>query len=310
MQALSWLSLRPPLARAVGMAAAVAVSDAATGPDPARWAIARATSGSYLRSDGANPAALVGHWAYCQTNANLGQCRKVAWSVPEQGALWMDEPWISALTTSDTLLVTWPFPAIARANVRGLLDLVNEDALPHLTTEVGITLTTVAGQRTYDLTAWRALLDRPERLDGLVLLEPARAVGAPLLESRKRWRVFFDNGAPQLHLLDGGLGSTGKTFGLRGRFPARAWINGAVSTTGIVADTDTLPVGQHDLIRAVLPFAYRALGLGHVPGITDEQRAVYRGLYSEALAEARSLPSWDHIADRLPDRIDADRGVA
>jgi hypothetical protein len=156
-----------------------------------------------------------------------------------------------------------------------------------------ISVTTVANQQSYSLSAYAAWLDSDERI--VAVYDPPRAAGFPRPLTRLRWQLNLDDGTPMLEFIDRAYPASGFTFELAVLRPGDSLVNGAESAAGLVNDSDTSPLAVKDVVVAAKVFAYQALARGR----NTPKAAEYQELYEQQLALARALPTWDRARDRL-----------
>ena len=293
MPAVSLSTLYRAVARELGPVGIPTTTATAVGPDPARWIIAVQSAAPTVRIDGAPPERWVGAWAYLATGALATQQRRVAWSVPEAGALAMDALFGDTVATGVEVVLSYPLPVIGQHDSVGLADIVRM-ALRDLWAEDYLDLTTVAAQREYSLSTYTDWLNRDDRILGLY--DPPRFAGAPRRPSRfgergRGWDVKFDGGAATLQLLDAAYAASGFTFQLRVRRPAYSLVSGSESTTGPTTDAATVTAELDDVVVVSLLHAYRALaGYRWLP---EDERQRFAGLIPEQEARARALRSYE-----------------
>lgn len=237
-------------------------------------------------------------WVYVPSQTLFLQRRvKDDGLTPGSGTITVDGVFGSAIGAGVEFEVSTRLPCIdGSARAPGVLSLnqcVVQGMRRLLVPGSRVDVTTVANQQEYTLTAQAGWLDDESRI--VAIYDPPRASGFPSPPTRLRWTLKTDDGTPTLQFVDRAYPVSGFTFQVAVQRPGHTLVSGAESTTGPTSDSHTSPLSLNDVVTAAKVFAYQSLARTR-PGAKG---AEYQGLYEQALAEARQLPTWDRTRDRM-----------
>ena len=228
-----------------------------------------------------------GAWIY---NVNSGfQARGQSGGYdPATGKVIVDPPWVAPVS-GDIILLTQLFPMVAQVLTRDSgYDYLSNEAARWLWFEHQLAVPTVAGQHSYDLSAYRRWLNRREQLLGL--LDPPLVAGyVPRPGDWRRPTLEFAGGSPTLRLPTA-YRSSGETFLLGVRCPLIEFVNGANSDAGMGVDADGVQGDLAELVEVGLWIAYRTLATRQ-----DTEAAAWAQMAKDQEARARALY---HFFDR------------
>ena len=249
-----------------------------------------------------------GRWAAIGAGAGAGVQGVVKGGgyAPSTGTLTGATSWPSTVYAGDTLLLTGHFPIFPTGlgADTSYVKLVY-DALGLLMVSDVVSETTVAGQYEYPLTTLAPWLDRPSRL--VAVLDPPRAANYPTRPSwRRNWELQVAGGVPTLQFFSRPYPVSGQTFELQVLRPSRTLVNGANSTTGPVAMTDTAGSLTEDVTTVGLMLAYEAL-MNRSPGRPSGE---YATKYAAMTAASRALAAWDRTRETPQQAAPATSGAA
>jgi hypothetical protein len=213
---------------------------------------------------GASPARFDPRWIFIAEGFAIGtqNAIKADGYDPATGVVTPLQFWDTTPHANDVADLTGLFPSVGYAGATSpaggvsYYHLINEAARLLIEPDY-IDVVTVANQQAYPLTAQARWLDRPMRVTGV--WDPPRDSGWPRTRTSRRWEIRFDGGTPSLVFLDRAYSQAGHTFQISVMRPGDTLVNGAESSTGVVAETDTLLSSVEDLVDVGLYLAYRTL---------------------------------------------------
>lgn len=271
MASTSLLTLYRRVAPLLGPYQTATVGTQAVGPDPARWLIS-----GQVRADGAPPT-WEGGWV--QLTSSLA-VRHVAHEEPSLGAIAVDQPFSAAQTVGTEYDLSMPLPIRTTNGVTGIVTFIQE-ACRDVWVEDRLDITPTINAYTYSLAAYAAWLDSEDRVlrdaagQPLLYDPPAQADYRADLASWRYDELAFDGGSPTLKLRRAYLGSGG-TAQLAVKRPGHTLVSGVESTTGPVANADTVAADPDEIVAVTLLKCYRYLATAR--HLTDAQRATYAGM--------------------------------
>lgn len=244
------LVLRQTLARALDDIETYTVSSAAPSQIAANQLVNNTT--------GASTARYNERWVYVNSGAAAGQQRRVINGsyVPATGALGNTPPWDTTPVAAQTFELTGAFPSApsgvgADTDYRSILNRALALLYVRWTDTVSISTNTYT-----DLTANQIVwLTQPDQV--IRWTEPAYVTSRAKPDASWRGiRLVFD-AAPQVEVR-APLASVGDLT-LEAWCPAVNLVNGAVSSTGLSADTDTSLPRVNDVVLVALMECYQVL---------------------------------------------------
>lgn len=248
-----------------------------------------------------------GRWAYISAGfaAGEGNTVKPAGFAASTGVITYVRGWNTAPHAADTLELTGLFPAVPGLGEDTDYRTVLDRGLGRLLVEDRLDVTTVADQYTYAFSSstypW---LDRMTRV--MAVLDPPRATGLPRRETWRRHRWKIDGGAMTLEFDDRPYPTSGATFQVVVLRPANTLVNGADSTVGLVADTDTAVPSVEEVVTVARMFAFEAL----LTRSKGRPSGDWAGQYAEAKKDAMRLARYDRSQDAAPEPQQEQRGAA
>jgi hypothetical protein len=235
-----------------------------------------------------------GHWInhiIAATGATQQRIVKPNSYVPSTGTLEPNLAWTTP-TAGDVLEITSMFPPIQQSMSldTDYRTIINR-ALGKLLVPDQITLA-ITTSDTYALTAYRAWLDRPERL--VRVREPSPVTGrAPVDMSWRGWRLVLNGELPVLELKVPFASATG-SLTLDVMRTAKSWVSTsgtwAESTTGLTNNGDEALPSVEDALPQMLVEAYQVL-MSRSPGRPN-------GNWSTKYADAREQAQAGRYFDR------------
>lgn len=239
-----------------------------------------------------------GRWAYISAGFAVLSANSVkpGGFAPSTGTLTVARAWDTTPHAGDTLELTGLFPPVPGLGEDIDYRTIINRSLGRLLEEDRIDVPTVADQYTYTFSlATYPWLDRMTRVQGV--LDPPRATGLP---RRPTWRPHqwkIDGGALTLEFLARPYPTSGHTFQLSVLRPADTLINGADSTTGLVADSDTAVPSVEEVVTVARMYCFEAL-LSRSKGRPSGD---WSGQYAAAREDAMKLARWDRSQDAAPE---------
>ena len=243
------------------------------------------------------------HWIFVKSSAS-GSIQKAVRPgsyVPSTGTLTAsgDSGWDTTLVLGDEVEITGLFPSAPYGGPGGedtdYRSILNR-ALGRLLIEDRLDVTTVADQYAYPFAlATYPWLDRMTRV--LAVLDPPRATGLPRRETWRKHAWKIDGGAMTLEFLDRPYPTSGATFQVTVLRPANTWINGAESTVGLAAPTDTAVPSIEEVVTVARMYAFEAL----LTRSKGRPSGDWAGPYEAARKDAMSLARWDRSNDAAPE---------
>lgn len=245
------LTLRQAVARALDDIETYVVSSASSSQIATGQIINTSTGVSANRYDR--------RWIYVNSGAAAGQQRQVVEGsyVASTGALGVTPTWTVTPSNGQTFELTGLFSSTpstlgAHADYRSLIDRTLDLILSpdRLTKQTSPGLTTIS---LADQAAW---LDREDLI--VSYQEPAPVAGYPPVSAAWRgYRFVMDGPSPYLEVR--APFSTNDDLFVNVWRPASSLVNGAESTVGLQADTDTAAVRVSDVVLVGLMLAYEEL---------------------------------------------------
>lgn len=169
-----------------------------------------------------------------------------------------------------------------------------QTALQHISPPRVITLDLVSGQQDYGVPEW---FDRPERL---VEVREPNATNGTMLVSPRTWSYRSTAGGTNSLHVDAPYRFAHGSFSIEveARAPADTLINGAESSTGLVAEDDWATPPIVDVVEVALVYAYEALALSEEGALSER----YARLVDAQLAEAQKVRWYDRFNPIVPNR--------
>lgn len=261
MASTTLAALSALVAKEIGRYLSTTVTTEAVGPDPARWLISTA-----LRHDGGAPS-----WEGAFVQMTTGSVvRRVVHEEPSLGAVAVDQIFAATQAVAAAFSLSWPLPISDTQGITGIATTFIPQALRDLSFDDALSLTTTTAYA-YTLTAQREWLTA-DRLRPPYLRDPAIGTYPPQAASWRFRELSDDAGVPVLYLHRAYL-SSGKTAQLLVVRPAYTLVNGAESTTGPTATTDTVAANPEHVVQVTKLRAYRWLATA--AHVSDQERKDY-----------------------------------
>lgn len=238
------------------------------------------------------------HWIHAPTATGVGQTRiiKSGGYVASTGTVTIQVAWGLNPTPGAPVEITSLFPAEqdTMTDETSYRTLVNR-ALGRMLMPDRLSLAITTAD-SYDISAYQAWLDRPERLARV--LEPAVVSGRQPTDAAWRgWQLVLNAELPLL-TLDTPFASATGSMTLEVLRPASTWIESsgtwAESTVGLANDTDEAKPPIEDF----LPFGLMEACAVLMKRSRSRPSGDWATLYAEARDTAKNGRYWDHTSER------------